>query len=147
MLGKGLPGPLHHILGLPTDGLYQVDHDEGLHHVREGGGEQRGLGGAHAVSDEPNPGEAEVVEDTAGVAETLQEVIHLAAAQVGAEAVARVVQAEQGEVGTPGDQEGRQTVKGGRIVQPAVQTQDRFARRISPTFAWKYSILYRPITC
>ena len=75
------------------------------------------------MSDQSNPGETEVSEDTVGVADTLQEVIHLAAAQVGAEAVAGVVQADQGEVGAPRYQEGSQTVEGGGIVQPAVQSQ------------------------
>ena len=57
------------------------------------------------------------------VSHTLQEVIHLAAGQVGAVAVARIVETEEGEVGTPRHQERSQTVEGGRIVQPAVQRQ------------------------
>ena len=55
--------------------------------------------------------------------EALQEVIHLAGGQVGAEAVPGVVQAHQAEVGTVGHEARGQQVEAACIVQPAVQCQ------------------------
>ena len=62
-----------------------------------------------------------MVDDQSEVPVGLQVVVSLAGGEVGAEAVAGVVQAEEREVGVGGEEEGSQAVETTSVVQPAVQ--------------------------
>ena len=66
--------------------------------------------------------ESQVVDHEPEVGLSLQVVVRLAGGEVGAEAVAGIVQAEERDVGTGGEQEGSQGVQTTSVVQPAVQT-------------------------
>ena len=66
-------------------------------------------------------GEPQVVDHQSEVPVGLQVVVGLAGGEVGAEAVAGVVQAEEREVRAGGQEEGSQAVETTSVVQPAVQ--------------------------
>ena len=74
------------------------------------------------MADQSKPVHAEVVRHQSQVPVGLQVVIGLAGRKVGAEAVAGIVQAEERDVGTGGEEEGSQGVQTASVVQPAVQT-------------------------